>query len=150
MGMTLSFTRATSEQLDRAYEDPEWAAEFLWEDDVPGCYLDKAWAGIQFLLDEAEVPVDVYEDGNLIDEECVMFGWDPDMVADAARALRDMPFATLAGHYNAEKMMAADVYPRIWADDSELDYLRTNYESLVAFFTETAAAGHGAIRNFSF
>ncbi|WP_433179794.1 YfbM family protein [Actinoallomurus sp. CA-150999] len=148
MSMVLSFTRVTSEELDRAIADPEWAEDYLFDESLPSCYLDKAWAGIQFLLDAAEVDVDLYEDGHLIDEGCTLFGWDDDMVADTARALGATPFEALAGHYDPKKMTEEDVYPRVWNDDS-LDYLEYHHRALVEFFHTTAASGGAAIRSFS-
>jgi hypothetical protein len=151
MSMTLSFTRVTPDQLDQAHRAPEWAEEYLYEqEDLPRCYLDKAWAGIQFLLNAAEVNVDVYDDGDAIDEQCTLLGWDAGMVAAAAKELAATPFDTLAVHYDPAAMNARDVYPRVWAEGTDDGWLRDNYEALVAFFVETAAAGGAAIRLFSF
>lgn len=151
MGMTLSFTRVTPEELDRAFEDPELAWEHVDDEGRPYCFLEKSWAGIQFLLDEAGVSVDVYEDGDAIDEECTLFGWHDDMVAAAAKALGAVPFEVLEGYYDPRKLSEKEVYPmrHLW-DDDDLDYLRHNYRDLVTFFEETAASGGAAIRHFSF
>ncbi|SCE88826.1 protein of unknown function (DUF1877) [Micromonospora viridifaciens] len=151
MGMTQWFTRVSPEELDRAIADPEWAKEYLLDEGLPSCYLEKAWAGIQFLLDAAEVNVDLYEDGHLIDKECIHLGWDEGMIADAARELSATPFAALAGHYDPEKMGAEEVYPyRGFWDENGLDWLRDHHEELVRFFEATAASGGAAIRSFSF
>ncbi|MCW3841402.1 YfbM family protein [Micromonospora yasonensis] len=149
--MTLGFTRVTQEQLDRAYTDPDWAEKYLRDEDLPGCYLEKAWAGIQFLLDAAGVSIDLYEDGCLIDKECIHLGWHAGMVADAARDLSATPFEALAAHFDPAKMSAEEIYPyrRCW-DDDDLDYLREQYVELVEFFVATAASGGAAIRTFSF
>lgn len=149
MSMVLSFTRVTTEELDRAIADPEWASGKLSDEDLPYVDLDKAWAGIQFLLDAAEVDVELYEDGDLIDEDCTLLGWDRELVAKAARELGAAPFAALAAHYDAAAMTEQDVYPRVWNDNS-LDYLSHFYEQLVEFFAATAANGGAAIRTFSF
>ncbi|GAB3815870.1 DUF1877 family protein [Micromonospora zhanjiangensis] len=42
------------------------------------------------------------------------------------------------------------VYPRFWDGDGDLDYLEPYYQSLVAFFVETAGEGAAAIRSFDF
>ncbi|QQQ73895.1 DUF1877 family protein [Saccharothrix sp. 6-C] len=151
MGMTLSFTRVTPGELDRAFGDPGWALERLDDEGLPYCFLEKSWAGIQFLLDAADVRVDVYEDGDAIDEECTLFGWSDGMVAEAAKALGATPFEVLAGHYDPRKLSEEEVYPmrHLW-DDGDIDYLRQNYGDLVVFLEETAAAGGAAIRHFSF
>jgi hypothetical protein len=151
MGSVLSFTRVTTEELDRAFDDPEWAEELLDDEDRPGCYLDKAWAGLDFLLGEAYVHVELYEDGSgVIDEDVTLFGWDAELVAETARTLSATPFEVLAGHFDPAKMNEREVYPRFWHGDDDLDYLESYYQSLVVFFAETAAAGGAAIRSFSF
>ena len=48
--MTLSFTRVTPEELDRAFEEPALAEEFVEDESRPYCFLEKSWAGIGFLL----------------------------------------------------------------------------------------------------
>jgi hypothetical protein len=150
MSCVLSFTRVTPEELDRAFADPEWAAEHVIEDeDRPGCYLDKAWAGIQFLLDAAGVDVDLYEDGDVVDEECILLAWNAGMVANAARALSATPFEVLARHFDPRRMTERNVYPSVWNDD-DLDYLRHYHARLVEFFAATAASGDAAIRDFNF
>jgi hypothetical protein len=150
MGSVLSFTRVTSEELDRAFADPEWAVEQVVDDeDRPGCHLGKAWAGIQFLLDAAGVRVDLYEDGDVVDDETTLLGWHADMVADAARALSATPFEALAGHFDPGRMTEEKVYPGLW-DDDDLDNLGRYHAELVEFFVATAASGDAAIRDFNF
>ncbi|MEU4765725.1 YfbM family protein [Actinosynnema sp. NPDC023794] len=150
MGMTLSFTRVTPEELDRASEDPELAWELVDDENRPYCFLEKTWAGIQFLLRAAGVDVDVLEDGDPIDEECTLFGWHDRLVAASARALSATPFEVLAEHYDPRKLSEEEVYPmrHLW-DDDDLEYLRSHYRDLVTFFEETAASGGAAIRYFS-
>ncbi|MCG8926964.1 YfbM family protein [Lentzea sp. CC55] len=151
MSMTLSFTRVTPEELDRAFEDPESAEEFLEDESRPYCFLEKAWAGIGFLLRAAGVDVDLYEDGDPIDDEATRFGWSEQMIAEAADALGATPVEVLVSHYDPAKLSAEEVYPmrHLW-DADDLDYLRDHYVDLVRFFQETAAVGGAAIRDFSF
>lgn len=150
MGSVLSFTRVTPEELDRAFADPEWAAEHVVDDeDRAGCCLDRAWAGLQFLLDAAEVRVDLYEDGAAIDDECTLLGWDDDLVAGAAHALSATPFEVLARHFDPGRMSETRVYPGLW-DDDDLGRLERHHAELVEFFVTTAASGDAVIRDFNF
>ncbi|GAA1330177.1 DUF1877 family protein [Saccharothrix algeriensis] len=64
--MTLSFTRVTPEELDRAFEDPDLAEGFVDDEGRPCCFLEKSWGGIGFLLRTAGVDADLYEDGDPI------------------------------------------------------------------------------------
>ncbi|MEJ2853273.1 MULTISPECIES: YfbM family protein [unclassified Saccharothrix] len=151
MGMTLSFTRVTPEELDRAFEDPDLAEEFVEDESRPYCFLEKSWAGIGFLMRAAGVDVDLYEDGDPIDEEATRWGWSAPMVARTAKALSAVPVEVLVSHYDPAKLSAEGVYPmrNMW-DADDLEYLRENYVDLVEFFQETAAVGGAAIRDFSF
>jgi len=145
----------TPQELDRAIADPDWAKEYLLDEDLPSCSLEKSWAGIQFLLDAAEVDVDVYEDGSCFitngGDGLSLLGWDDGLVANTARALSATPFEALAGHYDPAKMSEEEIYPfrRVW-DDGDLDYLRDYHQELAMFFEATAASGGAAIRSFSF
>ncbi|MFI9818213.1 DUF1877 family protein [Saccharothrix variisporea] len=149
--MTLSFIRVTPEELDRAFEDPALAEEFEEEEDRPYCFLEKSWAGIEFLLRAAGVDVDLYEDGDAIDRGAALFGWHDGLVARTAKLLSAMPVEELVGHYDPAKLSAEGVYPmnHLW-DADDLDYLRDHYVELVKFFEETVAAGGAMIRSFSF
>jgi hypothetical protein len=151
MGMVLGFRRVTPEELTRALENPEQAEELVDREILPGepdGYLDKSWDGLQFLLDEAEVPVDLRIDGEPLDEEAHLAGWDADLVAWAAQQLSATPFEHLARHFDPARMMADDRYPRIWDRGDALGYLQAHYEGLVGFLTDVAAAGLAAIRYF--
>jgi hypothetical protein len=154
MSMTLSFTQVTPAVLAKAKEDPEWADEYLWELDPtgePDGYLDKAWAGIQFLLDTAGVPIDLRDDGEYLDEEGHLFGWSVHQVHEAAQRLRATPFEELARYYDPALMAEQDIYPGIWGrDDTALNYLNEYYEVLLRFFEATAAAQSAAIVSFSY
>lgn len=151
MSTTLAFTPVTQEELDRAIKDPEWALEHLQDTDSLCYSLEKSWAGIQFLLDAAQVNVQLNEDGHIIDDESILAGWTDIMVADAAKSLSATPFEVLAGHYDPRKLSEEEVYPwrHLWDDDG-IDDLRDNYVDLVEFFQETAASGGALIREISF
>ncbi|GGX25681.1 hypothetical protein GCM10010341_53710 [Streptomyces noursei] len=157
MGMVISFTCVTPEELDRAEEDPEWARDLLWKidelrPDNPEAYLDKAWAGLEFLFGEADEPLEFLMDGNPIDDEGSLFTWDVESVRDTARRLRALPWERLATHYDPVRMTEEEVYPNIWdpEDEDEPEYLKGAYETLVSFFEATARSTSAALMSFSF
>jgi hypothetical protein len=151
--MVMSFYRVTPEELDRAIADPGWARERIADADLtgePDGYLDKACGGIQFLLDAAEVPVDLRIDGEPIRDDGSLSGWSAAEVVFAAESLRATSFEELARHYDPVLMAKEDIYPSIWDEDGRaLDYLRAHYTTLVRFFEVVAASGSAAIMSFS-
>ncbi|MEU6327921.1 DUF1877 family protein [Streptomyces sp. NPDC047049] len=161
MGVSVGFIGATTEELDRAEEDPSWArscvSELYDDDDVlmsarPSGGPDKAWAGLQFLFDETDVELEFLMDGYPILEDGTLFGWSAEQIARVAGQLQATPWERLAAHYAPERMMGKKVYPHTWTHDAEggLDWLRRSYEELVDFFTAAAAGGYGAFMSFSF
>ncbi|MFL4497178.1 YfbM family protein [Streptomyces sp. VTCC 41912] len=161
MGVSIGFISATTKELDRAEKDPEWANAFVYElyasedfpmPDRPFGGPDKAWAGLQFLIDATGVQFDFLMDGEQIVDDGTLFGWSAEQVASVARELRATPWEQLAAHYAPEKMTSEGVYPNVWRFDAEgeLAWLESAYDDLVAFFTQAAGAGYGAFMTFSF
>ncbi|WP_336049136.1 DUF1877 family protein [Streptomyces sp. CA2R101] len=161
MGVSVGFIGATTEELDRAEEDPSWAGSYIHElygddhflmSDRPSGGPDKAWAGLQFLFDETDIELEFLMDGYLLLEDGTLFGWSAEQIARVARQLQATPWERLAAHYAPERMMGEEVYPHTWRLDAEgeLDWLRRSYEELVDFFTAAAAGGYGAFMSFSF
>ncbi|MFE7740798.1 YfbM family protein [Nocardia sp. NPDC057455] len=149
MGVILSFTKVTGEQLGRlaaGSADELWALESA--DGDPSGYLDKSWDGLRYLFESAEVGIDLFYDGDLLDDE--YYGWPADLVRATAQRLKAAPFDRLAAHYDGAAMDAADIYPRIWSRDGEegLHYLRYHYDALVAFFDNAARCGAAAVMHF--
>jgi hypothetical protein len=161
MGVSISFISATTEELDRAAQDPGWADEYVSQlydsDNFPAADRpyggpDRAWGGLQFLFDEAEVELEFLMDGFVILEDGTLFGWDAEQIESLARQLRETPWERLAAHYDPERMAKQDVYPNMWTFDPEgrLGWLEDAYEELVGFFAAAAERGLGAFMNFSF
>ncbi|MFC8088893.1 DUF1877 family protein [Streptomyces sp. NPDC057301] len=160
MGVSISFISATTEELDRAAKDPNWADEYIFElygenspmPDRPYGGPDKAFGGLQFLFDQAEVGLEFLMDGFQIRDDGTLFGWDAEQIGNVARELRATPWERLAAHYDSERMGKEDVYPNMWRFDPEgqLEWLEGAYEELVAFFGAAADRGLGAFMTFSF
>ncbi|TGB13228.1 DUF1877 family protein [Streptomyces palmae] len=160
MGMTIHFTAATPEELDKGEQDPGWVEDFiegLWGDgefstpDRPCGGPDKAWAGLEYLLGQADdVGLEFLMDGDMLLEDGTLFAWPPEQVASLAQRLRALPWEQLAVHFDPEKMLAENIYPRVWDCEGELEWLKDAYEEVVTFFTEAAEGGYGAFMEFSF
>ncbi|UQS21557.1 MULTISPECIES: YfbM family protein [Amycolatopsis] len=157
MGMTLGYVEVTPQQLDGVLNDGEKAEELYdeiaSEDDALNGFVEKAWDGLQYLLDRAGVDVDLRMDGEPIDYDGEEYtGFDADLVRSIADALDAAPFEKLAAHYDPADMMARNVYPGIWDShaEDELEYLRENYDTLRTFFATAARNGNAALGCFSF
>ncbi|WP_431902017.1 YfbM family protein [Amycolatopsis thermoflava] len=157
MGMTLGYVEVTPERLDGVMGDSEQAEELYDElsDDetVRDAFIEKAWDGIQYLLDAAGVDVDLRMDGDPIEHDGDEFnGFPPETVKSIAESLNAAPFERLAEHYDPADMMAREIYPRIWDthSDEELEYLSVNYATLREFFDAVARTGNAALGCFSF
>lgn len=157
MGVSISFISATPKELDRAESDPSWAGEFIVELycgdlDRPHGGPEKAWAGVQFLLDGADMQLEFLMDGDPIKEDGTLFNWSPKQVQAVARELKATPWERLAVHYDPERMTKEEVYPNMWRfnPEGELAWLEDSYKELVEFFDAAAKGGYGAFMNFSF
>ncbi|MET9971200.1 DUF1877 family protein, partial [Streptomyces sp. NPDC006356] len=104
MGVSISFVSATTEELDRAEQDPSWAGQFhgeLYSGDlfpIPGRLYggpDRDFAGLQFLFDEAELSLEFVMDGFQILEDGTLFGWTAEQIDGVARELRATPWEPL-------------------------------------------------------
>lgn len=161
MGVSIGFIGATTQELDRAEQDPAWADAYLYDlycgDDPataerPQGGPDKAWAGLQFLIDETDVELEFLMDGFPVLEDGTLFTWSAEQIASVARQLRATPWEHLAAHYDPVRMREEGIHPHTWRFDpeGELDWLKSSYEELVVFFTEAARDGYGAFMSFSF
>ncbi|WP_405182868.1 YfbM family protein [Nocardia sp. NBC_01377] len=155
MGMVVSFTAVTEAQLARLVAAPDSAWELLHESDSgkrgPSGYIDKAWAGLDYLFTRAGVGVDLFVDGEALGEDGELYAWSPALVSATAATLKSTPFATLAAHFDAVDMDERDIYPPIWkrdGDDIGLGYLGENYTERVRFFVYAAKSGSGAVMSF--
>lgn len=152
MGMAMSFSRVTPAELARIESDPESMREFPWEParaGEPDGYLDKAWDGLRYLFEVADLGIDLFQDGRSVSSDGTLNLWDADLVRQTAKVLRGTTFDRLAHHFDPEQMTAQNVYPNIWQEgDEALDYLRVNYGHLVRFFDFAAADGSGALMSF--
>ena len=164
MSMIMQYVRLRSDELNRLREllrtDPNGAFDFVDEladlsaedgADDRTFDTDKAWAGLDHLLEKAGgAPVNIiYGEEALTADD---WGYAPprlldhDQVRAGAGYLAALPFETLAAHYDPQALIRAGVYPEIWhTDERARDYLRTWYEGLVTFFGQAAAAGDSLV-----
>jgi Domain of unknown function (DUF1877) len=120
-------------------------------------YVDKAWAGIHYLLTgtawEGDPPLNFILGGTEIGNVDVGYGparaLTSDEIRNLAPALDALPPDALRDRFDPARMMELRVYPEIWDRDPEEDdtlgYLITNYTDLRNFVRRTADGGFGLI-----
>jgi len=156
MGMYGTFQRVTPAELARAIADPR-ATFKAFDPRAEGeaadrlFHLDKAWHGVQYLLDSAGVDLDAVFYANVFDG----FGDDlpmgsylrPGEVAAAAEVLSAVPPEALAAQYDADALQEADVYPGIWAreGDAGCAWLTSHYEGLDQYLSAAAKDGDAVL-----
>jgi hypothetical protein len=120
-------------------------------------YVDKAWAGIHYLLTgtawEGDPPLNFILGGTEIGNVDVGYGparaLTSDEVRGLAEALDALPPDELRQRFDPTQMMELRVYPEIWDRDPEEDdtlgYLIGHYTDLRNFVRHTADSGFGLI-----
>lgn len=115
--------------------------------------LEKAWAGIHYLLagdmGPTDSPLSFIMGGVEIGEDDIGYGPARAVRAADVRAiqagLQPITPDAFRARYNPAELNAEEVYPAMWDDDDALDYLVEYYEMLKAFIDDAAARNHGLI-----
>jgi len=161
MGMSCFYLTLTQEKLDELKQHPGQVRQFIFaknggNDEAELFDLEKAWHGIQYLLNGATFGGDeplgwaVFGDQEVSDD----LGKGParcltaPQVAAVSAALQEMPVSALAQRFDAAKMEKAQVYPEgMWITDGvqALNYLLEHYSHLQNFYANAAAHGKAVI-----
>ena len=157
MGMIGNFAAVTPRQLQSLIEEPSQTVDFLYSKDAEDkptgrLDIDKAWQGIHFLLtgepysNESFLAKAIFGGEEVGDD--LGFGparyLTPEEVNEVATALRDVSREDLVERYIPRAFEEANIYPAgIWESEGSvaLDYLLSNYESMVAFYALVAERG---------
>jgi hypothetical protein len=119
------------------------------------CDLEKAWHGVHYLLtgraDEGSAPLDFLLAGGR-DIGTIEVGYGPARVFTAAEtglirdAIRRLADDDLRARFDPEKMLAADIYPRVWDEGDEArDWLIDAVASLRELLDAAVAAKLGLV-----
>ena len=156
MGMTCGLT-ALDESVRKSLESGALDLLEFEENDVesPHCNIDKAWHGLHFLFTgtawEGPFPQNFLLAGghDVGDEDNPGRIYSPPEVATIAAWLETVTPAALTARFDPPRMLALDIYPRIWdrdpAEDDTLGYLLENFADLQAFVRETRQSGRGLL-----
>ncbi|MFI0717244.1 DUF1877 family protein [Streptomyces inhibens] len=106
MGVSIGSSARQRSSWTGRRRNPTWADEYVYElyagDDLsirdrPYGGPDKAWAGLQLLLDETDVELEFLMDGFQILEDGTLFGWTAEQIESVARELRATPVGAAGG-----------------------------------------------------
>lgn len=153
MGMTASLYAVSEQQIDDLRSDPALAWTLI-DGGGAAVHLDKAWHGIHYLLTgtawEGEGPLGfmLYGGETLGEEEdeAAPRLFDAAAVREVDAALSTLDAGQLRQRYDAQAMLALDIYPGIWGEGEEaLAYCLQNADALKDFVAQTARQGRGMV-----
>lgn len=159
MSMVLTLKQIASARLQELFNNPDLIEEMIFneEENDDSLYLDKAWHGIHFLLNDdawgGKEPLKYVIMGR--GEIGGDIGYGPahyltaQDVKAVANALSDISAEQLRSKFDADNMTEADIYPSIWSGDEDLDYLMEYYELLVEYYIDAAQKGNAMLIYFT-
>jgi Domain of unknown function (DUF1877) len=155
MGMIGNYLIVTQSDLDRLYQGSESVSDFLYQkhqDDIID--TDKAWHGIHFVLTGdafgGEEPLaNVVMGGVPIGEEDVGSGPARGLtvaeVSAVAAALQNIDETEFRKRIDLETLAVNDIYPQVWTDEDDLEYLASHFSTLRETFLKAAREGKAMI-----
>ncbi|NKX89116.1 DUF1877 family protein [Nocardia coubleae] len=151
MGPVLAFHRISDADAARITADAEAALDLIDHLDRPGeptGDIDKAWDGLRYLLEAANIDLDLFGDLDPWAGDGATKIWTAAEITTAAHTLTATPYSALDRHFDPAAMDADDVYPEIWDTDFCREFLRENYEALRTFFIFAAEQNSQAVALF--
>ncbi|KAF0836527.1 DUF1877 family protein [Nocardia caishijiensis] len=148
MGPVLAFHRISDADAARITADAEAALDLIDRLDhtgEPNGDIDKAWDGLRYLLEAANIDLDLFGDLDPWAGDGATRIWSAAEIAAAARILTATPYSVLEKHFDPAAMDDDDIYPAIWDTDFCRDFLRENYDALREFFVFAAERDSQAV-----
>lgn len=153
MSMIGNLLRVTKTELEEYLKDSSLLENRIYrEDDVEDPNLvdiDKSWAGIIFLLtgqnfDNSTHPLaKVLFSGQIVDQEQDLgYGpgqyLTPDQVKELNEEVSKISIDELSKKYDAKRMTELEVYPNIWEDEDEANYLTKYFQTIQEVYAEAS------------
>lgn len=162
MGMAGNLLRVTRTELAAYLENSSLLESRLYDDETEEgdpklTDIDKAWDGIIFLLTGQNMEnannhplTRVLFSGQVIDEEQDLgYGpghyLTPEQVKELHAAIAGITAEDLAKRYDPKKMTEFEVYPSIWENEEELEYLSDYFKKVQEVYAEAAKNDEGII-----
>lgn len=161
MGMTGLYMIVTATELDSLFSDPNSFSDFFYGDNEDAVEqneriidVDKAWHAIHFTLNGTEwegmAPLfDVVLGGEPIGDDNSGYGpprgLKPSEVRDVAISLSLISESVFRTRVDLKALMEHDIYPSIWNDTEDIDYVVSYYVDVRNAFLNAAESGDGMV-----
>jgi hypothetical protein len=154
MGMIGNLLRVTKTELEDYLQDSSLLEKRIYNDESdeqdPNLVdIDKAWDGIIFLLtgqnfDNATHPLTkVLFSRQIVDEEQDLgYGpghyLTPEQVKELNEQISNISIHELSKNYDAKKMTELEVYPNVWENEDEVNYLIEYFQIVQEVYAEAS------------
>lgn len=161
MSMIGNLLRVTKTELEDYLKDSTLLENKIYNDesDVEDSNLvdiDKSWDGIIFLLTGQNFDNSNHEltkilfSGQIIDEEQDLgYGpaqyLTPEQVKDLNEKISNITKEDLRKKYDAKKMIELEVYPNVWENEEEVEYLIEYFETVQEVYATASKNNEGII-----
>lgn len=160
MGMIYVLKQASEQKIDALMSDPESLEDFFEEESEDDDQsqteedLDKSWHGLHFLFtgkeEGGEWPSSfllAYRE--IIPESDTGYGdtqiLRPNDVKDVRTFLESLDTETLRSRFDGSKMQQLGIYPTVWDNEEEINWLLDYFESLKSFIDKSAKSDSGLV-----
>ena len=157
MSMIGILLRVTAIELEAFRTDSSLLIEKLNNEEEPNLIdIDKAWAGIIFLIDKQTIydgPDSILFGRRVIDRKQDLgygpaYYFTPDQVKESNERISRISEEELRNNYDPKAMMVAEVYPEVWEDEEVgFDYLLSFFKKVQDFYAK-ASSNNEAIITF--
>ena len=164
MSMIANFLRVSSEELEAYRKDSSLLENRIYndEEDPNLVDIDKSWDGILFLLTGESINTFQSRGANQLSLAGIFFseqfideGQDlgygpahylnPGQVKELNLKLAAISVEDLKKNYDPERMIELEVYPTIWENEDEINYLLEYFEIIQQMYSEAVKKNEGII-----
>ncbi|KAA5543416.1 DUF1877 family protein [Adhaeribacter rhizoryzae] len=151
--------RVTSSELEEYLQDSSLLENRVYDDEAEDPNLvdiDKSWEGILFLLtgqnlENSSHPLaKVLFSGQFIDEDQDLgYGpaqyLTPEQVKEVNAEISKITISELSKNYNPNRMSELEIYPNIWDEEDNLEYLTDYFKTVQEVYSEAAGRNEAVI-----
>jgi hypothetical protein len=154
MSMIYQILEISNEDIDQLLKDPECIENLLDESAADSKSLEKAWHGIHYLLTGSgsggpEPLCYLMDGGDTVGDIDVGYGPARILKADKVKAFHEalskINDADFTKRYDGEVMMESGIYPTVWDDESEKEWLVSSFHELKNIVSDAAKANSGLL-----